>query len=120
MKLNARERILILAPHPDDEALANAGLIQRAAAVGAEVRVVFATDGDDNPWPQRVVERRLKINALDRRRWGGRRRNEALAAMARLGLPESAAHFLAAPDQGMTGLLLNADEGVLRTLCREI
>ncbi len=120
MKLTSHDRILILAPHPDDEALANSGLIQRARVAGASVRIVFATDGDDNPWPQRVVERRLKVGAIDRRRWGRRRRGEALAAMARLGLPKKAARFLGFPDQGVTGLLLAADEGALRTLCSEI
>src|SRR5205823_12408713 len=42
----AGERILIVAPHPDDEALAAGGLIQRAVARGARVRIVILTDGD--------------------------------------------------------------------------
>src|SRR5438094_488409 len=84
MKITARDRVLILAPHPDDESLAAGGLIQRAVAAGAATRIVFATDGDDNPWPQRFIERRLNISTADRLRWGRRRRGEALAAVARL------------------------------------
>ncbi len=120
MKLSARDRVLIVAPHPDDESLACGGLIQRAHSAGADVHIVFVTNGDDNPWPQRFVERRLKVSHSDKKRWGRRRRAEALAAMAALGLPESAASFLSLPDQGLTQLLLNADEGVLRTFTREI
>jgi len=37
----AEDRILIIAPHPDDEVLACGGLIQQAVAVGADVRVIF-------------------------------------------------------------------------------
>lgn len=120
MKISANDRLFILAPHPDDESLAGGGLIQRAHAAGAAVRVVFATDGDDNPWPQRFVERRLLVRATDRRRWGRRRRGEALTALAQLGLPPSAVRFLGWPDQGLTQLLLSADEGALRTLRREL
>lgn len=120
MKISAGDRLLILAPHPDDESLACGGLIQRAVAAGVGVRVIFATEGDNNPWPQRFIERRLTIGQTDRPRWGRRRRAEALAALARLGLPGNAARFLDWPDQGVTELLLSADEGALRTLCREI
>src|SRR5882672_10858445 len=73
---SARDRLMVLAPHPDDETLGAGGLLQRAAARGVATRVVFATDGDDNPWPQRVVERRLWIGADARARWGARRRGE--------------------------------------------
>ena len=81
LKITHRDRILILAPHPDDESLAAGGLIQRAVKVGAKVRVLFATDGDNNPWPQRFLERKVQISLTDRARWGRRRRKEALAAL---------------------------------------
>ena len=42
-------RVLMLAPHPDDESLGTGGLIQRATRAGGEVHVVFVTDGDNNP-----------------------------------------------------------------------
>jgi LmbE family N-acetylglucosaminyl deacetylase len=120
LKITSKDRILILAPHPDDESLATGGLIQRAVKAGAQVRVLFATDGDNNPWPQRFVERKLKITYTDRARWGRRRRREALAALALLGLPRGSARFLGLPDQGITNLLMRAEEGVLFTLWAEL
>jgi LmbE family N-acetylglucosaminyl deacetylase len=107
---SAHDRILIFAPHPDDEALATGGLIQRAVAAGARVRVVFATDGENNPWPQRVVERRLQVRPNDRARWGKRRRKEAMLAISHFGLPADAARFLGFADQGVTRFLLSASE----------
>ena len=75
--LSPQDRVLVFAPHPDDEALGCGGLIQQAVELGAEVRVIFQTDGDNNPWPQRYVEQRWTIDASCRQRWGARRRLEA-------------------------------------------
>ena len=120
LKITAKDRLLILAPHPDDESLATGGLIQRAVKAGAKVRVLFATDGDNNPWPQRFIERKIQISYTDRARWGRRRRKEALAALELLGLPKGSARFLGLPDQGITNLLMRAEEGVLFTLWAEL
>jgi len=120
LKFSSHDRVLILAPHPDDESLAAGGLIQRATAAGARTRVIFATDGDNNPWPQRFVERRLKIRHADRARWGRRRRKEAIRALGCLGLEKNAARFLSIPDQGATGLLLRAEENTLFALWAEL
>lgn len=104
------ERLLVLAPHPDDETLAAGGLLQRALARGGAARVVFATDGENNPWTQRLVERRVRIGPEDSARFGRRRRREALAALAELGLDkEEGAAFLGLPDQAITDLLLFGD-----------
>lgn len=96
---------MVITPHPDDEALACGIILQRAVRAGAAVRVVYATDGDDNPWPQRWLERKWRLNATDRQRWGNLRRTEALAALRVLGVRASDARFLALPDQGLTDLL---------------
>ena len=93
------DRTLIVAPHPDDDAIGAGGLIQRAVASGARVRVVFATDGESNAWPQRYMHRKLIIRKDDRARWGAMRREEALEALARLGAPRDTARFLGFPDQ---------------------
>ncbi len=37
--LSESDRVLFFAPHPDDEALAAAGLLQRAALVGARAHL---------------------------------------------------------------------------------
>ena len=112
LTFRASDRLLVFAPHPDDETIATGELIQLAIAAGAAVRVVFATDGDNNPWPQRWVERRWRIDAAARARWGARRRAEAQAALARLGVPADAARFLGWPDLGLTGLLERDDAAI--------
>ena len=101
----AADRILVYAVHPDDETLGAGGLIQQALASGAEVHVTFVTDGDNNPWPQRFVERRWKLPAGHRERWGQRRRHEARAALAELGVAGTQARFLGVPDQWLAELV---------------
>src|SRR5437588_12893351 len=105
-RFTSKSRLMLVAPHPDDEALACSVLLQRAVRAGAAVRVVYATDGDDNPWPQRVLERKWRLNATDRRRWGRLRRTEALAALRVLGVNGFAARFLGLPDQKLTAMLM--------------
>ncbi len=114
-----QSRLLVFAPHPDDETLATGELIQLALASGAEVRVVFATDGDNNPWPQRWVERRWRIDGAARARWGARRRSEAEGALAALGVPAGCARFLGWPDLGLTHAL-ERDDAAIETLAQEI
>lgn len=113
------DRLLVFAPHPDDETLATGCLMQRALAGGAAVRVVFATDGDNNPWPQRWLERRWRIGPAERARWGIRRRDEAREALARLGGGAIEARFLGWPDQGLTAMLMT-DDGPVGDLAAQI
>lgn len=111
---SAQDRLLVLAPHPDDETIATGSLVQSALVAGAQVQVLFATDGDNNPWPQRWVERRWRIGGRERARWGARRRLEAQSALARLavGGRTAAAHFLGWPDQGLTARLMHDDDAI--------
>lgn len=113
-------RLLLIAPHPDDEALAASVVLQRAVEAGAAVRVLYATDGDDNPWPQRLLEKKWRLDANDRQRWGQLRRAEALAALRILGITGDQAQFLGLPDQGLTGLLLRDANEVVARLSRII
>lgn len=119
--LTAADRILFFAPHPDDESLGGGGLVQKAVAAGAQMRFVFLTNGDRNPWPQRVRERSVFLDAKARRRWGKLRRQEALDALAVLGIGEPAeAHFLNWPDQGVTPLLMAGDDRAVETICEQL
>ncbi len=104
--LDARSRVMLFAPHPDDESLAAGVFLQRAVAAGAAVRVVYGTDGEKNCWPQRVLERKVRIREADRHRWGVRRQAEALAALQTLQIGPEKVEFLSLPDQGVTDLLL--------------
>ncbi len=117
---SSHDRVLVLAPHPDDETLTIGGLLQKTLAARAAVRILFITDGDNNPWPQRAIERRWRITATDRARWGERRRKEARTALACLGAPAEDSYFWGYPDQGLTELLLANDESLPRRLAAEI
>lgn len=106
-------RLMVLAPHPDDESLAAGGLIQRALRYGVPVDVVFVSDGENNPWPQRVLERRIWVGEKQRIAWGRRRRGEADAALDALGAGRVGVHRLGWPDGGVTWMLLNDTASML-------
>jgi LmbE family N-acetylglucosaminyl deacetylase len=74
------KRILLLAPHPDDEVVGAAAAIGRARAAGGEVHVAFLTDGVPDrqafwPWQRGGRDARAR-----------RRRAESEAAARRLGI----------------------------------
>ncbi len=119
LRFQATDRLLVFAPHPDDETLATGEMIQFAMAAGAKARVVFATDGDNNPWPQRWCERRWRIGAAERARWGKRRRAEAVAALGRLGVAAEFSRFLGWSDLGLTDMLMR-DDAAIDVLAAEI
>jgi LmbE family N-acetylglucosaminyl deacetylase len=108
--------LMVLAPHPDDESLAAGGLIQRAIAYGARVNVVFLSDGENNPWPQRVLERRVWIGSRQRAGWAARRRGEADAALRSLGVGPAHVHRLGWPDGGVTWMLLDDTASMLAAM----
>ena len=91
------ERLLVLAPHPDDEVLAAAGLMRRVHQGGGWVHVVYLTSGDafdlasGSPLPSHEAMRRLAL----------RRMVEAWRGLEALGLPRERALFLGFPDQGL-------------------
>ena len=116
LALEPADRLLVLAAHPDDESVATGGLLQHALETGARMLVVFFTDGDNNPWAQRATELRWRIGAVDRARFGLRRREEAGRALEKLGVAASSVRFLGFPDQGTTDLLLRANHVALQAL----
>ena len=100
------ERVLVIAPHPDDETLALGGWLHQSARRGADLRLLFLTDGDGfalcaalryGAWPGPGVMRRL----------GKERRGEALRAAERLGLNGRQIRFLGYPDRGLASLWLD-------------
>lgn len=98
------ERTLIVAPHPDDETLGGAGVIQKALAAGNQVKVVIMTCGDGY---KRAVEENFKIASpapADYRRLGEARHLESLQAMNHFGVPENHVIFLGYPDGGINGM----------------
>jgi len=79
-------RVLVIAPHPDDETLATGGTIHHLVAEGAQVKVVIVTAGDS----YRNAAARIGGGTTDKSAYlklGEVRHQESLAAAARLGLP---------------------------------
>ena len=86
---NINRRIIVFAPHPDDETLGCGGTIAKKLAEGYEVIIVVMTDGrflllksfgiDNDPSPEQVKEIR---------------RGEVLRATKILGVPEKNVIFL--------------------------
>ena len=121
--LTPHDRLLVFAPHPDDESLGCGGLIHRASKAGATVNIVFVTGGDANPWPQRMKERRWRLNEGARLRWSAVRSAEAKAALLALGAGAARTEFLQWPDQGLTSRLFDkpiASVGRLRHILVEV
>lgn len=101
------QRILILAPHPDDESIACGGVIQKALKVGAKVRIVYLTNGDHNELSFIVYEKRLIMRQGEFIHMGMVRQKESIKAMKFLGLLESDLVFLGYPDYGTFGIFCN-------------
>ncbi|UIJ73126.1 PIG-L deacetylase family protein [Aurantimonas sp. HBX-1] len=86
------ERVLIVAPHPDDETLGCGGLAARLARLGRQIHTLFVTDGgashrNSAQWP--------------RERLAAQRETEARAALLALGLDPDASTFLRLHDAAM-------------------
>jgi LmbE family N-acetylglucosaminyl deacetylase len=95
------DRLLILAPHPDDESIGCAGIIQDARFAGAQVRVAYLTNGEHNQFAFIVYEKRLPMRQGEFIYLGGVRRAESIRAMQLLGVTEKDLVFFGYPDSGM-------------------
>lgn len=98
--IQKNDRILILAPHPDDETIGCAGIIQEALRIGAKVQVCYLTNGDHNEVSFIIYEKRLTFRRSEFIHMGEVRREEAVKAMKLLGLDKKDLVFLGYPDFG--------------------
>ena len=99
------DRVLILAPHPDDEAIGAAGVIQKALLAGARVKVVCYTNGENNEVSFIVYEKRIPFKQKEFLQLGEIRRQESVAAMESLGISRNDLVFLGYPDFGTMEIL---------------
>lgn len=100
-------RLLVIAPHPDDESLGCGGLIAAFAADGRDVLAVFVTDGSGSHRYSRAWQAERLI---------AQRRAEALSALVALGVTARATVFLDLRDTAMPKLDAGAGQRALSRL----
>ena len=93
-ELRPAGRVVVVAPHPDDETLGAGGTLAAWAATGLPVTVVAVTDGEAS----HPGSPTLRPDEL-----AGRRHAERRRALAALGLPEAAVVRAGLPDGGVAG-----------------
>ena len=98
--LSPTDRILVLAPHPDDEVLGAGGVIQQAVAQQLPLKIVFLTYGDSNQWSFFLYRKHLVVMPEAVEQMGLVRHDEALNASKILGVGEDNLVFLGYPDFG--------------------
>jgi LmbE family N-acetylglucosaminyl deacetylase len=98
-------KLLVVAPHPDDETLSAGGLMQQTREAGGRIHVIYLTDGDGYPEGVRYEDHVESPTARDYRGYGRERKLEARAALAELGFARDTATFLSFPDGGLSRLM---------------
>ena len=102
----AGQRVLVVSPHPDDETLCCAGSMRQAQAAGAQVWVVWLTNGDGFEFDAIYLDRRPRPGAAAMVKLGERRVGEAREAARVLGIPRDHQVYLGYPDGGLLHLFL--------------
>lgn len=100
----AARRVLVLAPHCDDETLGVGGMIADARRAGAQVTVAFLTNGDGFPLAAGRSLKEVHLSPGDYIRFAERRQQESVAALNELGVPDASVVFLGYPDRGLASL----------------
>lgn len=113
------DRILIIAPHIDDEVIGAGGYAVDAVESGADVYVAFLTAGDCNRFSASILHKTLEPTALNYLSVGRTRIAEAKNAMRILGIAEDHYFILGYPDRGLKAILENHDVIVASTGTRQ-
>ena len=107
LAFSPQDRILVLSPHPDDDILGCAGVIQKAVEQHLPLRVVYLTYGDNYEWAFMDYEKRPVLTPRGMQQMGLMRREEAIAGEAVLGVPADELTFLGYPDWGTEAIFMN-------------
>ncbi len=86
-RLTLQKSAMVFSPHQDDESLGCGGMISCKAMAGAEVKIIFMTDGRTSHAPFIGNEELIAMRA-----------QEAVAAGLQLGVREEDIHFLGLTD----------------------
>ena len=111
-----RESIVVLAPHPDDEVVGCAGIIQQALARGARVKVVVITSGDGFPAAAAGVTHKAvdQVGAEDFFALSRLRQTESRTALEILGGKADDLILLGYPDGDLGNLYNSTDNRLIR------
>ena len=101
----SRDRVLIIAPHIDDEIIGAGGYALDAIANGSDVYVAFLTAGDCNRFSALLVNKTLGPTASSYLSVGRTRIAEAHVAMKLLGVAADHYFILGYPDRGLKAIL---------------
>src|SRR5689334_8566260 len=74
--LASNDRILVIAPHPDDEVLGCGGILQDAVRMKLPIRILFLTNGDNNQWAFTVYRKHPVFDPKEVERLGVVRHDE--------------------------------------------
>lgn len=111
------DRVAIISPHPDDETLGCAGLIQVLLRRGVKPLVIVATNGDGFDASIHLKLYEVQIKPEDRAAYAEMRRAETLAAMGDLGLTSEQVVFLGFSERTLaTDWLLGGNENLVNAL----
>src|ERR1051326_1964975 len=102
-----RDRVLIIAPHIDDEIIGAGGYALDAIANGSDVYIAFLTAGDCNRFSVLLVNKTLGPTASSYLSAGRTRIAEAHAAVKLLGGAPDHYFVLGYPDRGLKEILDN-------------
>ena len=95
------QRIVIFAPHEDDEALGCANYIRHAAAAGAQVWLVLMTNGDATELSIFYDEKTFRHRPKEYLYIARKRQQETLNAARHMGVPANHIYFLGYPNNGL-------------------
>jgi len=99
------DRVVILAPHPDDEIIAGGGIIQKALEANAKLKIVYLTSGEYNEVSYFFYKKNPAISKRGFINIGETRMREAYNAAAFLGLGKEDLVFLGYPDRFTEAIL---------------
>lgn len=100
--VSSQTRLLVIAPHPDDETVMAGGLIQRVLENQGKVEIIYLTNGDGSRITIIQEDKELDLGPTEFIALGETRIKEASQAASVLGVVRKDVFFLGFPDQGLT------------------
>lgn len=99
------DRVVIFAPHPDDEIIALGGIIQKILKAGAKIKIVYLTNGEYNEINYFFYKKHVALSTAGFINIGETRQEEAIAATKYLGVNKDDLIFLGYPDRFTESIL---------------